>query len=402
MTIGRGSRSDGALTALLISPDRELSSGLERSLAGPKLFEVLAELKSYPVEQTLEIRLRQIQPDVVMVDVATDFDAAERILRFLASFQPPIQAIALHHGNQPDVLIRCLRAGAVDFLHTPFDTETQGEVAQRIRRMREPNPSSQQDIGKVLGFSSAKPGSGASTLAVQTAYILKRLTGQKVLLADFDVLGGSVAFALKINPTYSLTDVLQRTERLDPGVWSSLVHHHAGLDILPAPEAPPTEMPEPGILHEVLEYARAMYDWVILDLPSIFQRTTIYTLSEADQTFMITTSELPSLHLTRRAVSLLIQLGFEKERFPIIVNRTGKRDNITVADMETIFGCRVFASLPNDFYALHRVMTRADVLPPDSELGKAIEQVAAKVAGHAQKERRQSGSVAGSPVMSAG
>jgi pilus assembly protein CpaE len=372
----------------LISPDRELSALLERACTSSKLFEVLADLKSYPVEQTLEIRLRQIQPEVVLVDVATDFEASEQVLRFLASFQPPIQAIAVHHGNQPEVLIKSLRAGAVDFLHAPFEADAQQEVGQRIRRMREPVAGSHQEIGKVLGFTSAKPGAGASTLAVQTAYTLKRVTGQKVLLADFDVMGGSVAFALKINPTYSLADVFERTERLDPGVWSSLIHHHAGVDVLPAPETPPMDTPEPGVLQEVLEHARSMYDWVVLDLPSVFQRTTIYTLAEMDQTFMVTTSELPSLHLTRRAVGLLGQLGFDKDRCPIVVNRHGKRDNISVSDMETIFGNRVFASLPNDFYALHRVMTRADVLPPESELGRAIEQFAARLAGGSQKDRR--------------
>jgi pilus assembly protein CpaE len=131
-----------------------------------------------------------------------------------------------------------------------------------------------------------------------------------------------------------------------------------------------------------------MYDWVVLDLPSIFQRTTIYTLAEADQTFMVTTPELPSLHLTRRAVGLLTGLGFDRDKFRIVVNRLGKRDNISTSDMETIFANPVFGSLPNDFYALHRVMTRADVLPPESELGRAIEQLAARLAGGSQKERR--------------
>lgn len=388
MASSRFNRAGGALTALLISPDRELSASLERAFAGTKLFEILAELKSYPVDQTLEIRLRQIQPDVVLVDVATDFAASEQVLRYLASFQPPTQTVALHHGNQPDILIRSLRAGAVDFLHAPFAPESQQEVAQRIRRMREPEPGAQAEIGKVLGFTAAKPGSGASTLAVQTAYTIRRVTGQRVLLADLDVMGGSVAFALKINPTYSLADVLERTDRLDPGVWSSLVHHHAGVDVLPAPETPPLDPPEPGLLQEVLSYARAMYDWVILDLPSVFQRTTLYTLAEADQTFMVTTSELPSLHLTRRATALLVQLGFDKERFRILVNRFGKRDNISISDMETIFGNRVFSSLPNDFYALHRVMTRADVLPPDSELGRSIEQLSVRITGSFSKEKR--------------
>lgn len=401
MSHARGARREGGLTALLISPDRDLSAALESALADTRLFEVIAELKSYPLEQTLEIRLRQIQPDVVMIDVASDFTAAEAVLRFMASYQPVTQTIALHHGNQSDVLIRCLRAGAVDFLHSPFSADTQREVAQRIRRMREPEPGAAPEFGKVLSFTSTKPGSGASVLAVQTAFTLKRLTGKRVLLADFDVMGGSIAFALKISPTYSLCDAFERAERLDPGLWNSLVSTHTGIDVLTAPEAPPQDLPETGALQMLIEYARTMYDWIVLDLPSVFQRTTICTVAESDQTYLITTPELSSLHLTRRAVGLLSSLGFEKDRFRILVNRVGRKDNITPADMAAIFGCPVFSTLPNDFYALHRIMTRADVLTNECDLGRSLEQFAARVAGLAQKDQRAQSLLAhSSPALS--
>ena len=92
--------------------------------------------------------------------------------------------------------------------------------------------------GHVIAFSSAKPGSGASTLATQTAFALRRLTGQRILLADFDLTGGTIGFYLKLSHNYSLVDALQHAEHLDPTLWSSLAVSHGGLDILPRRRRP--------------------------------------------------------------------------------------------------------------------------------------------------------------------
>ena len=61
-----------------------------------------------------------------------------------------------------------------------------------------------------------KPGSGASTLAMQTAYALRRASGKRVLLADFDLMAGSLGFYLKLDHAYSLVDLIQqrRSHRL--------------------------------------------------------------------------------------------------------------------------------------------------------------------------------------------
>jgi len=96
---------------------------------------------------------------------------------------------------------------------------------------------------------------------------------------------------------------------------------------------------------------------------------------------VVSTAELPSLHLTRKALNMVDQLGFPKDRFQVLVNRVDKRDNIGVADMERLFGCGVHASLPNDYFALHRVVTLGQPLGADGELGKSIEAVAQRLCG---------------------
>jgi pilus assembly protein CpaE len=297
--------------------------------------------------------------------------------------------VGVSDKNDTELLVSALRAGAADFLFAPFAESAQKEASAQIRRLREPEtPGQQQEFGRVIAFSSAKPGSGASTMAVQTAYALRRTTGKRVLLADLDLLNGSTAFSLRLNPTYSILDALERSDQLDPALWSSLVVGSGGVDVLAAPEEPFHGAFEMSRLHEVIEYARMLYSWVILDLPAIFRQLSMFALSEAEQSYLVTTPELASLHLGRRAVSMLQQLGFDRERFRILVNRVGKRDGISASDMERIFSCPVFSTVPNDYFALHKAVTRAEALATDTDISRSFDQLARRIAGANGKDKR--------------
>jgi pilus assembly protein CpaE len=124
-----------------------------------------------------------------------------------------------------------------------------------------------------------------------------------------------------------------------------------------------------------------LYDWVILDLPSVFNRTSLMAITECERAFLVSTAELPSLHLTRKALTLVDNIGFPRDRFQVLVNRVDKRDNIGISDMEKLFGCAVHASLPNDYFSLHRVVTLGQPLGNDGDLGKSIENVATRLSG---------------------
>jgi hypothetical protein len=49
--------------------------------------------------------------------------------------------------------------------------------------------------------------------------------------------------------------------------------------------------------------------------------------------------------------------------------------------MEKLFGCKVHARLPNDYFSLHRVVTLGQPLGAEGDLGRAIEGVATLLSG---------------------
>src|SRR5580698_2170430 len=374
-------QTEAEITTLLIAPHRELAQQFLATLPQTRAFQILADLKSYPPHQTLDIRARQLKPNVILLDLVTDLAAAVELIKWVAALNPPVHVVGLHTHNDSTAILQSLRAGAAEFLHAPFELAQQREAIARLRRMIVPEAPAASEEGHAIAFTSPKPGSGASTVATQTAFALERLTGKRVLLADGDLTGGTIGFYLKLSHNYSLVDALQHTEHMDLSLWNSLTVNYGGVDILPAPAAPYAEGIDSARLRVLIDHVRRLYDWVILDLPTIFTRTALMAVSECERAFLVSTAELPSLHLTRKALTLVEQIGFPKDRFQVLVNRVDKRDDIGIADMEKLFGCPVHARLPNDYFALHRVVTLGQPLGGDGDLGKSIENVATRLCG---------------------
>jgi pilus assembly protein CpaE len=351
----------------------------------------VGDLKSYPTVQTLEIRIRQMRPEVVLLELASDLDAACALIAAVCSMDPPAVVVGLHRQNDSEAIVRSLRAGAQEFLYAPFEVSIQEAAISRIEKLVLRDEAAQRELGKVLVFSSTKPGSGATTLATQTAFALSRKASNRALLVDLDLMGGAIGFQLDLDFTYTVLDLLQHSDRLDSAVWAKACTASGALDILPAPETPYSHSVEPAKLHDLLQFARYMYDWIILDVPAIFHRLSLLTVSEADRAFLVSTPELASLHLARKAVRLLNQLGFDAGRYQVLINRVDRRNEFNGSDIGKLLDCKIDGSLPNDFFALQRASTGAQPLAGDSELGKAIEGLATKLFGGPREEKKKAG-----------
>lgn len=395
----RSKINEPELTAILISPDREMAAEFTNSLRHSPAFRIVSELMAYPSRQTLESRLRQLRPDVVLVDLGSNPDEASELIRVTTAFGQSIHVVGLGRRNDSEMLLGALRAGATEFLHSPFDLETQAEAVARLRRLRGPELPVISQPGIVTVFSSTKPGSGSSTIAVQSALALKRISGQRVLLADFDLCRGMIGFFLKLSQPASVLDALESSDRLTPGLWSEFIAEFSGMDVLCAPENPYLGFIDSTRLHAVMEFARNYYDWIIIDLPVVFQRLSMNTLANSDRAFLVTTAELPSLHLTRKALRLVDQSGFPKERLQILVNRTNKRLEMSNSDIEKIFDRKIHSRIPNDFAAVNRAISLGEPLDAKCEVSKAIDSLASRLAGNVTKPALKSAAREGRTVL---
>ncbi len=377
------------LTALMICPDRTLAQQFCSTIAELKALNVVADLKEYPATPVLDQRMKELRPDAILLDVATDRSGALLLLSQLAAAHPGAPVVGLHSSNDPDTILLCLRSGVAEFLHAPFRKEDAEEAIMRLVRRKESEHRHQPTRGQLITFVPSKGGCGATTMAGNVAYMLNKATGKKVLLADLDLTAGTVAFLFKLNHNYSLLDAIKHSHQLDESLWASLVANRWGLDILPAPERPYALPIEPYRVHECLEYARSVYDYVVVDLASITEKVSLAMLNEADQIYLAVNPELPVLFLARKTLALMEEMGFLKERVKVLLNRMNKHEELSTSDMEKIFRFPIHTVFPNDYASVRRSLTEGRPVADNCDLGRAFRKFAEGIAGIGRNDKKK-------------
>lgn len=268
-------------------------------------------------ERTPSVLLLEID-----VDDLEDMDALGQLSAEASRAHVPIVATA--SDLSAATVRRLLRAGVADFIPQPIDRAEVLDVlrcADHKARRRQQRSSAQ---GRVLTFSRAAGGAGATTLAVNVAHGLARSLRQaKVCLIDLDLQFGAVALQLDLDPNPGLFDIAQGRQSFDPALFaSSLVEHQSGLRVLPSPSAPISlDALRPAVVNALLELARIEFDYVIVDLPCALTAWTETVLSHSDLVYLVTQPMLPAIWQLRRLLDAIEAFGLEDLRVQLALNR---------------------------------------------------------------------------------
>src|SRR5688572_19988310 len=84
------------ITALLIAPNRRMAEQFINSTAKSRAFDIIGDLPSYPTPQALESKLRQLRPEVVLLDVASSLETATELIRYATGLTPSVHVVGLH------------------------------------------------------------------------------------------------------------------------------------------------------------------------------------------------------------------------------------------------------------------------------------------------------------------
>ncbi len=219
----------------------------------------------------------------------------------------------------------------------------------------------------------AKPGSGASTLAVHLA-IQSAAAGGPVLLVDTDALAASAAFLLKLKPEFHLGDVLRDWKRMDEDLWGRLTLPACGVDVLAAPEDAAIRI-ELGrqAAGELCAFWRGRYRTVVLDLSDVRSAADMGFAALADTILLVTTNELAALQTTRRALVCLDQAIADRTRLRLVLNRYTPATGLKREDVQKALSLDPFATLCNDYETIQSALLEGRPAPPGSRFSESVQ-----------------------------
>jgi pilus assembly protein CpaE len=351
---------------------------------------VVRRLEHYPSETELLHLLRSVAPQVIFLSVE-HLGQASAVALAAGRHAPGVQVLALGAESNSELLLEIMRAGVREFLSAPFDQRAIREALLRVDQVCGAAPQDSGLTDLVFSFLPAKAGVGASTVALNASAALSRLKDTRVLLADFDLNSGMLAFMLKLECQYGVIDAAENAFTLDENLWRQLVTARGSLDLLEAGKIRPGFRIEPASIRSILDFVRRRYKAVCLDLSGNLEKYSIEIMHESNTVFLVCTTELPSLHLAREKLAFLRSLELDS-RVSIVLNRVGKRDVMSTTDVEKLLGLPVRAVLPNDYAGIHRALASGQPVDPSTDLGGRFTAFAETVllgkTGEASRSRR--------------
>jgi pilus assembly protein CpaE len=372
--------SAGALSIAVISPDEQRRNDATIALGecqtGP-----IREFISYPPNLNDVSRMLGNNFDIIFVDLDSDPEYALELVENICTLGLAT-AIVYSAQADPDLLVRCMRAGAREYLMLPFDKEEIAEALVRASTLRSMVRPSKKTNGRLLVFLSAKGGSGATTLACNYAVSLAQESQQKTLLIDLNLPLGDVAINLGIKAQYSIVSAFQNTSRLDSHFLSGLlVQHSSGLFVLAAPsELAPTFVSADAI-DKLLQVACQGFDYVVVDAGSRLDLQRKHLFDESATIYLITQAGIPELRNSHRLIAQLSSEGSPK--LEIVINRYDPRSlEIDEEHITKALTRPAQWKIPNNYAAVRRMQnTATPFTEEDSPISRAIQQMTRSVCG---------------------
>jgi len=359
---------------LLICPNAPLALRVRATLNELGL-EDIHYLSQYPRTGAIAGVVAQHGSNVCFLELASH---AEQALGLIPEAAATLPVVVLNPQKDADLILRCLRLGACEFLSDP-SLEQVRDVLERLERQHSPAEPQRNSVAYCV--IPGKPGSGASTIATYLAIEMKRAGVSKVLLVDTDPVSGSIAFLLKLKPAFHLGDAIRDWSRMELDLWARLALPCQGIDILPAPENPATRLEiDPRAAVGLLAFWRKHYDAILLDVPWAHAGGSEFA-PLADSVLVVTTNELGALHATRRSLECLGGGMVDPARIKLVVNRYGLAFGLKREAVETALKMEPYALLRNDWDAVQTALLEGKPLPPGSPLAVGVRTLGERLLG---------------------
>jgi pilus assembly protein CpaE len=284
--------------------------------------------------------------------------------------------------KDPDLILKALRMGVADCFIVPDDLR---RLADGVRNVMGGNASS-EEMSEVYSVFSAKGGQGVTSLVINLADHVHRLSREKVILVDLNLYIGNAAEYLDLSCDYSLFNLLHDAERLDDNLlFSSLKQTPQGFYLLGVSgEVSDAEQLSGSDITRIVTALKRHADYIMLDLPTDFSEKTIAAMEMSDKILLLVQQDVQSIKSAQHALGVFHHLGYDDEKIGIVLNRHTTRRDIMPDDIAGVLNRPVLSVVINDFRTFEKACNGSrtvDGIAPSSRLNKSLARFAERVTG---------------------
>jgi pilus assembly protein CpaE len=321
------------------------------------------------IEEALE-DIPRIFPDIVLIDENILNGNLAPVIQKIILQSPYLGVIVTSTEYSKGKVRQYMNAGARDCLVKPF---TATDLAQTVLKVNRYNQELKNHIvrnatkiltraPKMITVFSAKGGVGKSTVSTLLSTGLSSIFKEDTAIIDLDLQFGDVSLLLDLKPKLTITNAIEGIGQITSSELRKIMTKHMmGMHVLPSPLNPEEEdfITEEALI-KMFKLAKEEFDYVIVDSPPGFNTQNIVALEQSDLVLLITSPELMALKNTKNGLKTLTELGIEKDRIKVVVNRYSNKTNIPINLVEDVLAIEVFATISNDYPSVIKFLNQGE------------------------------------------
>jgi pilus assembly protein CpaE len=318
---------------------------------------------------------------VVIVDLDGDPEYALELVESIYAYGTVTVIVCSARANL-ELAVRCMRAGAREFLTLPLNPATLADALARISIRGTATHPGRRASRKMFIFMGAKGGCGVTTIAANFAVLLAQESTQSTLLIDLGLPLGDAALNLGMMTEYSTISAVENSSRLDASFLSTLLARHtSGLSVLAAPGEFPGSQPSIEAIDRLMAVARQAFDYVVVDIGSRIDLKDARFFDDSATLYLVTQVGVTELRNANRMIGQFF--ASRSAKLQVVVNRyTPQALLFDDKQIEKALTRQIDWKVPDDYASARRTQNAATPLAmEDSPISRAIRRMARKACG---------------------
>ncbi len=188
----------------VLSPSSHLREVLREQVSQTGLASVVLELDRYCSGRADFSLLMENPPDIFLIDMQDPPHAMESI-HLLHLSLPQTWILVSAESEDSNLIIEAMRSGAREFLPQPVESVGLTRAIQRYL-VEQKKEGGAETLGEIFCVTAAKGGSGATSLAVNLAASLGKVSQKGVALIDLKEPLGDLGIHLNVKPQFTILE----------------------------------------------------------------------------------------------------------------------------------------------------------------------------------------------------
>jgi pilus assembly protein CpaE len=202
-----------------------------------------------------------------------------------------------------------------------------------------------------VAFFSAKGGSGATTLAVNTTAALARTYPRQVLLIDLSAPFGHAALFSDLIATGSIASAAKATPMdFDKVLRQHIVYHRSGMGVLPGTLRPEeADLLTGEITGRVLDMVVSWQRVIVVDLGTSLGEAALTVIERAECLVVVVPPEIAAMTDARRSLAVFRDImNVPDHRIELVLNQRVPHPPLDRAAIESILGRKMSVAVGFD------------------------------------------------------